>query len=78
VASVDELLQRARKPGAPELSYGSIGPGSLYHLLGERFSQLAGLKTLHVPYKGMAPLVQDLISGQFDFASCRWPATCPT
>ncbi|MBV5294338.1 MAG: tripartite tricarboxylate transporter substrate binding protein [Curvibacter lanceolatus] len=68
VNSVDELLQLARKPGAKELSYGSIGPGSLYHLLGERFTQLARLKTLHVPYKGMAPLVQDLISGQFDFA----------
>lgn len=68
VNNVDELLQLARKPGAKELSYGSIGPGSLYHLLGERFTQLARLKTLHVPYKGMAPLVQDLISGQFDFA----------
>lgn len=67
-SNVNELLQMARKPGFKELSYGSIGPGSLYHLLGERFSQLAQIKTLHVPYKGMAPLIQDLIAGLIDFA----------
>ncbi len=64
--SVDELAALAKRPGNQELTYGSIGPGSLYHLLGERFTQLTGTKMLHVPYKGGAPLVQDLLGGQID------------
>jgi tripartite-type tricarboxylate transporter receptor subunit TctC len=66
--NTDELLALLRRPGAKELSYGSIGPGSLYHLLGERFMQQTGTKMLHVPYKGMAPLLQDLMGGQIDIA----------
>jgi len=64
--SVDELIALLRRPGTKELSYGSIGPGSLYHLLGERFMQQTGTKMLHVPYKGFAPLVNDLLGGQID------------
>ena len=68
VKTVDELLAHARKnPGAP-LSYGSVGPGSLYHLIGERFSQLTKVEMLHVPYKGIAPLINDLMGGQIDMA----------
>ena len=52
VKTLDELLALARKnPGNP-LSYGSVGPGSLYHLIGEKFTQLNKINTLHVPYKG--------------------------
>lgn len=64
--NVDELVALQKRPGAKELSYGSIGPGSLYHLVAERFAQLSGTKMLHVPYKGGAPLVQDLMGGQID------------
>ena len=64
--NIDELLALVKKPGAPELSYGSVGPGSLYHLVGEKFSQIAGAKMLHVPYKGAAPLLTDLMGGQID------------
>ena len=68
VKTVDELLALARKnPGTP-LSYGSVGPGSLYHLIGEKFSQLAKVEMLHVPYKGIAPLLSDLMGGQIDMA----------
>lgn len=68
VKSVDELLALARKnPGKP-LSYGSVGPGSLYHLIGEKFSQLSKVEMLHVPYKGIAPLLSDLMGGQIDMA----------
>ena len=68
VKTMDELLAHARKnPGAP-LSYGSVGPGSLYHLIGERFSQLTKVEMLHVPYKGIAPLINDLMGGQIDMA----------
>jgi tripartite-type tricarboxylate transporter receptor subunit TctC len=64
----DELLAVARKPGARELSYGSVGIGSLYHLVAEAFGQRASLKLLHVPYKGASPLLADLMGGQIDIA----------
>lgn len=63
-----ELLEAQRKPGAAELTYGSAGPGSLYHLAGDSFSRQAGLRMTHVPYKGTAPMVQDLLGGQIDVA----------
>ncbi|MBQ0961967.1 tripartite tricarboxylate transporter substrate binding protein [Ideonella sp. 4Y11] len=65
-SSVDELVAMEKKPGAKELSFGSVGPGSLYHLVAEKFSQQTGLKMLHVPYKGAAPLITDLMGGQID------------
>lgn len=64
--SVDELVALARKPGAKELSYGSVGAGSMYHLMGEAFAKQTGLRCLHVPYKGAAPLITDLLGGQID------------
>ena len=64
--NVEELIAMAKKPGAKELSYGSVGPGSLYHLIGEKFAQQPGPKMLHVPYKGAAPLMTDLMGGQID------------
>lgn len=68
VKTLDELLAHARKnPGTP-LSYGSVGPGSLYHLIGEKFTQLTKINTLHVPYKGIAPLLNELMGGQIDMA----------
>lgn len=64
--NIEELIALVKKPGAKELSYGSVGPGSLYHLVGEKFAQLTGTRMLHVPYKGAAPLVTDLMGGQID------------
>ena len=68
VKTVDELLALARKNTGHPLSYGSVGPGSLYHLIGEKFSQLTKAEMLHVPYKGIAPLLGDLMGGQIDMA----------
>ena len=68
VKTVDELLALARKSADKPLSYGSVGPGSLYHLIGEKFSQVTKLPMLHVPYKGIAPLLSDLMGGQIDMA----------
>ncbi|MBT2321617.1 tripartite tricarboxylate transporter substrate binding protein [Variovorax paradoxus] len=66
--NIDELIALARKsPGAP-LSYGSVGVGSLYHLILENVQQQAGVKLVHAPYKGNAPLLQDIGGGQVDFA----------
>ncbi|MDP4299699.1 tripartite tricarboxylate transporter substrate binding protein [Leptothrix discophora] len=66
--TVDELVALARKTPERPLSYGSVGIGSLYHLILENVQQLTGIKLQHVPYKGNAPLLQDIAGGQVDFA----------
>ncbi len=76
VKTLDELLAHARKSKTP-LSYGSVGPGSLYHLIGERFTQLTKIDTLHVPYKGIAPLLTDLMGGQIDAAFLPMAGSIP-
>ena len=64
----DELVAYARKAAADgkPLTYASVGPGSLYHLLGEHMSSITGIAMTHVPYKGGAPAVQDLMGSQVD------------
>lgn len=63
VKSVKELVALARaRPG--ELSYASSGNGSTGHFAAELFNQKAGLKMLHVPYKGNAQAIVDIIAGQ--------------
>jgi tripartite-type tricarboxylate transporter receptor subunit TctC len=64
--SVKELIALARaEPG--RLTYGSPGIGSQAHVAGELLSHMAGVKLLHVPYKGMAPAMNDLLGGQINF-----------
>jgi len=61
--SVSELIALAKaKPGV--LNFASVGTGTSPHLGGELFQALAGVKLVHVPYKGTAPAMTDLISGQ--------------
>ncbi len=61
--SMKDLLAHAKaKPGS--LSYASTGTGSSNHLSMEKFKQMAGVDITHVPYKGSAPAVTDLIGGQ--------------
>ena len=63
IASVGDLVAAARaKPDA--VGYGSAGNGSVNHLLGVMFAAAAGVRLLHVPYKGAAPAITDLIGGQ--------------
>jgi tripartite-type tricarboxylate transporter receptor subunit TctC len=67
VNSVPELIAYAKaRPG--ELSYGSSGVGSVFHLMGELFNQTAGVKINHVPYRGVAPALQDVIAGHIPMA----------
>ena len=68
VNSVDELIALARKSADKPLTYGSVGIGSLYHLILESVQASTGTKLAHVPYKGNAPLLQDIGGGQVDFA----------
>ncbi len=64
--SVSDLLQLAKsKPGS--LNYGSAGSGSPAHLAGEMLNMMAGVRMTHVPYKGAAPALLDVIAGQVQF-----------
>jgi tripartite-type tricarboxylate transporter receptor subunit TctC len=67
VKNIDELIALARKPGS-DLVYGSWGIGSGGHLAMEALKQHAKLDLPHVPYKGVAPLLQDLIGGTLKVA----------
>lgn len=61
--NVQELVALAKKePG--KLSFGSFGNGTTSHLAGEMFKVMAGVDIVHVPYKGSAPAMNDLIGGQ--------------
>ena len=64
--NVQEFLAYAKaNPG--KLSYGSPGNGSSPHLAGEMMNSQAGTSTRHIPYRGAAPALQDLLGGQIDF-----------
>jgi tripartite-type tricarboxylate transporter receptor subunit TctC len=68
--TVKELVNVAKaNPG--KLSYGSSGTASIVHMAGELFNVSAGVKTVHIPYKGTGPALIDLLGGQIDmmFAS---------
>lgn len=63
--SVAEVIAEARRrPGA--LTYASAGSGTSIHLAGALFADLAGLSLEHVPYRGSAPAVTDLVAGRVD------------
>lgn len=64
--NIKDFIDYAKaNPG--KLSYGSPGTGSSPHLAGEMFKSQAGLFTVHVPYRGAAPALQDLLGGQLDY-----------
>jgi tripartite-type tricarboxylate transporter receptor subunit TctC len=66
VNSAADLVKLAKdKPGS--LNYGSAGNGSPAHLAGAMLNVLAGIKTMHIPYKGAAPAMTDMIGGQIQF-----------
>lgn len=63
VKTANDLVQLAKaSPG--KLSYASGGAGTQMHLVGELFKQQAGVSTVHVPYRGSAPALQDVLGGQ--------------
>jgi tripartite-type tricarboxylate transporter receptor subunit TctC len=63
--SVKDLIELARQqPG--KISYGSVGIGSASHLAGELFTAKAGIRMLHVPFRGGAPAINDLVAGHLD------------
>lgn len=60
--NIDELVALAKKASAEgkPLSYASVGVGSLYHFVGANFAHAIGAQMTHVPYRGLAPALQDL------------------
>jgi tripartite-type tricarboxylate transporter receptor subunit TctC len=65
--SVKDLIAFAKaKPG--ELSFGSYGVGSINHLGGELFNSMAGIQANHIPYRGSAPMMTDLVAGRVQYA----------
>ena len=70
--TVPELIEHAKKnPG--KLSYASAGNGTSQHLAGELFQKMAGVKLLHVPYRGGAPAIQDMVAGNCDMMFGNMP-----
>ena len=66
VKSVNDLVALAKtRPG--QLNYGSAGTGSSTHMAGELLRARAGINTVHVPYKGSAPVVIVIVSGETEF-----------
>jgi len=76
VTNTKELIALAKKrPG--ELNFPSAGNGTSMHLSSELFNMMAGIKTLHVPYKGSGPGIIDLVSGQLQFMLNPMPEPVP-
>lgn len=76
VNSVNDLITLARtQPG--QLNFGSAGNGAGTHLAGEMFNISAGVKLMHVPYKGTGPAVTDLVAGRLQLMFVGLPAVNP-
>jgi tripartite-type tricarboxylate transporter receptor subunit TctC len=72
--SVAELVAYAKaNPG--KVNFGSAGVGTVSHVCGEYFASAAGIKLVHVPYKGTGPALTDLIGGHIPMAFAPLPAT---
>ena len=76
VNSVQELIALAKKePG--KLNYGTAGVGTAPHMSGELFSQLAGVKLAHVPYRGTNMAIIDLLGGRLSLMFAPTPTAAP-
>ena len=76
VNSVADLIKLAKeKPG--ELNFASSGNGTSIHLSGELFKSMAGVNMTHIPYKGSAPALADLVAGQVQLMFDNLPSSLP-
>ncbi|HYT86452.1 MAG TPA: tripartite tricarboxylate transporter substrate binding protein [Burkholderiales bacterium] len=74
--NVQELIARAKaEPG--KLTFASSGVGNSDHLCGELFNMMAGIQAIHIPYKGGAPAVQDVIPGRVSYYFAGMPVGLP-
>ncbi|HKG86055.1 MAG TPA: tripartite tricarboxylate transporter substrate binding protein [Beijerinckiaceae bacterium] len=72
--TVQEFIAEA-KASPKKLSFASSGNGTSIHLSGEMFKQMTGVELVHVPYRGSAPAVNDLIAGQVDLMFDNLPSS---
>ena len=72
--TVQEFIAEA-KAAPKKLSFASSGNGTSIHLSGEMFKQMTGVELVHVPYRGSAPAVNDLIAGQVDVMFDNLPSS---
>ncbi len=77
-SNAEELIAQAARPDAKDLAFGNNGQGGLYHLVAAQFSQRAELKATHVPYKGTAQALNDLMGGQIDLLFAVFAGNIPT
>ena len=66
--TLEELMAMAKAPGAKPLSAANTGTGSMFHLISEKFSQQTRIPLIHVPYKGGAAVITDMMGGQIDLS----------
>src|SRR5262249_31556984 len=72
IQSVADLVKLAKdKPG--QISFGTPGPGTFHHLNAEMFKGIFGLDLVHIPYKGSAPALNDLVGGHIQMMFCDVP-----
>jgi tripartite-type tricarboxylate transporter receptor subunit TctC len=65
VKTLPELIAKAK--AGTKMSYGSAGPGTTMHIAAEQLNASAGTKITHVPYRGIAPALNDIVGGHIDF-----------
>jgi tripartite-type tricarboxylate transporter receptor subunit TctC len=70
--SKDFIALLKSKPG--QFNFGSGGNGTILHLATELYLEAAGATARHIPYKGVGPMVTDLVGGQIDFATAALPS----
>ena len=76
IRTIEELIERAKqKPD--ELSYASAGPGTVTHVSTELFKHAAGIKIVHVPFRGSGPAVQAILGGHVPLMSSAYSAAKP-
>jgi tripartite-type tricarboxylate transporter receptor subunit TctC len=73
VDDADALIEAEKKASTDKpLSYGSVGTGSLYHIMAEQLGRVTGTTLTHIPYRGGAPMLNDLMGGRIDFTMIPW------
>jgi tripartite-type tricarboxylate transporter receptor subunit TctC len=74
--TVQEFIADAKaRPGS--ISFGSVGVGSAVHISAEKFRLAAGIETTHVPYRGGAEVIADILGGRIDFYFCPLATALP-
>jgi tripartite-type tricarboxylate transporter receptor subunit TctC len=71
----DFIAEAKAKPGS--ISFGSVGVGSAVHISAEKFRLAAGIETTHVPYRGGAEVIADILGGRIDFYFCPLATALP-